>query len=430
MNVKATYHKGKIAFTAPVSLPDREIELSVSIPDAVFRESPSSSSPADIRFIDLKTQQQRILPRLLERWQDVLEHGQYILGHENSQLESKLAEYAGVRHAIACSSGTDALLMPLMAYGVGPGDAVFTTPFTFVATAEVIALLGATPVFVDIDPRTFNLDPAQLELAIEAVVKRDPSVYPLPRQAVDGQLTPKGIIPVDLFGLPADYNPICTVAQKHGLFVLEDAAQSFGAEYKGRKTCSLGDVAATSFFPAKPLGCYGDGGAIFTNDEALMEKLLSIRVHGQGRDRYENIRLGLNGRLDTLQAAVLLCKLEIFDDEIQRRRSIAKRYSSLLAQKGVPVQLPLVPDSAKSVWAQYSLLSTDRQHLLDKLQKKGIPHAIYYPIPLHRQGMFHHLQYTPSCFAESERISREIFSLPFHPYLSESAVERITSCLA
>jgi len=366
----------------------------------------------------------------MERWQAVLEHGQYILGQENSELEDKLAEFAGVRHVIACSSGTDALLMPLMAYGIGPGDAVFTTPFTFVATAEIIALLGATPVFVDIDPHTFNLDPAQLEAAIDAVTKRDPSIYPLPRQAIDGRLTPKAIIPVDLFGLPADYEAINAIARRHDLFVLEDAAQGFGAEYKGHRTCSLADVAATSFFPAKPLGCYGDGGAVFTNDAALAEKLLSIRVHGQGKDRYENVRLGMNGRLDTLQAAVLLCKLEIFEDEIQRRRRIAELYTGLLSEKGVAVEVPQVPPETRSAWAQYSLLSAERQSLLDKLKKNGIPHAIYYPIPLHRQGMFDHLQYPLDCFAVSERTSREIFSLPLHPYLSEEAVERIVSCLA
>jgi len=430
MNIKATYNNGKIAFGAPVNLPDGEIEIAVNIPDGVFGDKAAADLPsADIRFIDLAAQKQRMLPRLLERWQAVLEHGQFILGPENDELEKELARYAGVQHAIACSSGTDALLMPLMAHGIGPGDAVFTTPFTFVATAEVIALLGATPVFVDIDQRTFNLDPGQLEAAIEAVVKRDPSIYPLPRQAIDGQLTPRAVIPVDLFGLPADYDLINAAAKKHGLFVLEDAAQSFGAEYRGSKSCNLAEVAATSFFPAKPLGCYGDGGAIFTNDGAMAEKLRSIRVHGQGRDRYENVRLGLNGRLDTLQAAVLLCKLEIFDDEIEQRQRIAGLYTTLLSKKGVPVQPPYVQEGATSVWAQYSLLSQERQVLLDKLLQNGIPHAIYYPIPLHRQDMFRHLQYPTDCLEVSERISRQIFSLPLHPYLTEEAVNRITSSL-
>ena len=249
-------------------------------------------------FIDLKTQQQAILPAITERLQRVLAHGQYILGPEVKELEERLAAYVGVKHVVSCSSGTDALLMPLMAYGVGPGDAIFTTPFTFIATAEVIQLLGATPVFVDIDAKTFNIDPGALEKAIAG----------LSRNSKTASLQPKGIIPVDLFGQPADYDAINAIARQHNLFVLEDAAQSFGATYKGKKACSLAEVAATSFFPAKPLGGYGDGGAIFTDDDGLAEVLRSIRVHGQGKDRYDNIRIGLNGRLDTLQAAIFWLK--------------------------------------------------------------------------------------------------------------------------
>ncbi len=358
-------------------------------------------------FIDLKTQQQKILPALNERIQRVLGHGQYIMGPEVQELEERLAAYVGVKHAVACSSGTDALLMPLMAYQVGPGDAIFTTPFTFIATAEVIQLLGATPVFVDIDPKTFNIVPAALE---EAIVNLGKS----PRTA---SLRPKGIIPVDLFGQPADYDEINALAQQHGLFVLEDAAQSFGATYQGRRAGSLAEVAATSFFPAKPLGGYGDGGAIFTNDDALMETLKSIRVHGQGTNKYENVRLGLNGRLDTLQAAILLAKLEIFDQEIADRQKVAQRYSAGLRNI---VEVPYVAAACTSAWAQYSVLSDRRAELQQKLQAAGIPSAVYYPLPLHLQGAFAHLGHQPGDFPSSEKAAERIFSLPMHPYLTEA----------
>ena len=292
-------------------------------------------------FIDLKTQQKAILPAITERIQRVLAHGQYIMGPEVRELEERLAAYVGVKHAVSCSSGTDALLMPLMAYGVGPGEAIFTTPFTFIATAEVIQLLGATPVFVDIDPETFNIDPAALQRAIEG----------LHQNPKTSSLKPKGIIPVDLFGQPADYDAINALARQHKLFVLEDAAQSFGATYKGRKAGSLAEVAATSFFPAKPLGAYGDGGAIFTNDDALAEVLRSIRVHGQGKDRYENVRIGLNGRLDTLQAAILLVKMDIFDQEMEARQKVAERYSQGLQDVvGVPF---VAPDCTLSLGAVF-----------------------------------------------------------------------------
>jgi UDP-2-acetamido-2-deoxy-ribo-hexuluronate aminotransferase len=294
-----------------------------------------------------------------------------------------------------------------MAYQVGPGDAIFTTPFTFIATAEVIQLLGATPVFVDIDPKTFNIVPASLEEAIVNLEKN-------PKTA---SLRPKGIIPVDLFGQPADYDEINALAQRHGLFVLEDAAQSFGATYKGRRAGSLAEVAATSFFPAKPLGGYGDGGAVFTNDDALMETLKSIRVHGQGTNKYENVRLGLNGRLDTLQAAILLAKLEIFDQEIADRQKVAQRYSAGLRNL---VEVPYVSAACTSVWAQYSVLSDRRAELQQKLQAAGIPSAVYYPLPLHLQGAFTHLGHQPGDFPSSERTSERIFSLPMHPYLTEA----------
>ena len=270
-------------------------------------------------FIDLKTQQARIKDTLDANIQKVLSHGAYVMGPEIKELEKKLAAYVGVKHAIGCASGTDALLMALMAYNLGPGDAVFTTPFTFIATAEVVSLLGATPVFVDIDPKTYNMDPAKLELAIKALKANDPSLHPLPLTPNaspltphSSPLTPKGIIPVDLFGLLADYEAIDKIAKENNLFVIEDAAQSFGAEYKGKKSCSFGSIACTSFFPAKPLGCYGDGGMCFTDDDALAEALDSIRVHGKGSHKYDNARIGINGRLDTLQAAILLAKFAIF----------------------------------------------------------------------------------------------------------------------
>jgi len=281
-----------------------------------------------IDFIDLKTQQKRIRDSLEQRIKKVMDHGAYIMGPEIAELEEKLAHYVGVKHCIVCGSGTDALLMPLMAYGIKPGDAVFTSPFTFIATAEVVALLGATAVFVDIDPRTYNIDPIKLEEEIQKFLKNNSG-----RKA-------RGIIPVDLFGQTADYDPIEAVAKKYNLFVLQDAAQSFGATYKGRKAGSMGNVAATSFFPAKPLGCYGDGGAIFCNDDAMLVQLRSIRVHGQGSDKYNNVRIGINGRLDTMQAAVLLAKMEIFDEEVHLRNSIAARYTQKLQHS---VTTPFVP---------------------------------------------------------------------------------------
>ena len=367
-------------------------------------------------FIDLRAQQQQISALLTENIQRVLAHGQYVMGPEVQELETRLARYVGVKHAISCSSGTDALLMPLMAYGVGPGDAIFTTPFTFIASAEMIQLLGATPVFVDIDPRTFNLDPEALAEAVSSLGQN-------PRTA---PLKPKGIIPVDLFGQPADYDRIHAIARGHGLFVLEDAAQSFGATYKGRRAGDLSEMAATSFFPAKPLGCYGDGGAVFTDDDNLAEVLGSIRVHGQGKHKYEHVRTGLNGRLDTLQAAVLLAKLEIFDQEVTARQRVARQYSEALNPL---VEAPFVAPACTSVWAQYSVLSESRELLQQKLQAAQIPTAIYYPLPLHLQRAFAHLGYKPGDFPVSESAARRIFSLPMHPYLGQADQERIIQVL-
>ncbi|RLC28919.1 MAG: aminotransferase, partial [Deltaproteobacteria bacterium] len=311
-----------------------------------------------LNFIDLKAQQRSIRPALEKNIHRVLHHGRYIMGPEVKELETRLCNYTGAKHCIGVSSGTDALLMPLMAMDIGPGDAVFTTPFTFIATAEVIRLLGATPVFVDIDPGTFNLDPGKLASAIEAVRKNDPAIYPLPQQT--GPLSPKAVMPVDLFGLPADYDPIMALAEAHGLKVLSDSAQGFGSVYKERKSGTLGHATATSFFPAKPLGAYGDGGAIFTDDEDLAARLESIRVHGKGTDKYDNIRIGLNARLDTLQAAILLAKMEIYPREVQLRQEVAKRYTDLLSTQSSALSTPFVPEGMKSAWAQYSLLARDQ----------------------------------------------------------------------
>jgi dTDP-4-amino-4,6-dideoxygalactose transaminase len=385
-------------------------------------------------FIDLKTQQKRIKETLDANIQKVLAHGNYIMGPEVKELEAKLGAYVGAKHAISCASGTDALLMALMAYGVGPGDAIFTTPFTFIATAEVISLLGATPVFVDIDPKTYNIDPEKLEKAIIALKSNNPFRHPLPNVKLKTEnvtLSPKGIIPVDLFGLPADYDAINKIAKEHGLFVIEDAAQSFGAEYKGKRSCSLADVACTSFFPAKPLGCYGDGGMCFTDNDELAAALDSIRVHGKGSHKYDNARIGINGRLDTLQAAILLAKFDIFPEEVQLRGEVAKYYTALL--DGASIRPPHIPPDDLSAWAQYSVLAKDEAHrpaLMKRLQEAKIPSAIYYPKPLHLQTAFAFLGYAPGTFPVSEDAANRIFSLPMHPYLVGSDQELIIGALA
>jgi UDP-2-acetamido-2-deoxy-ribo-hexuluronate aminotransferase len=409
-----------------------------------------------MNFIDLAGQQRRITDELNANMARVLAHGQYINGPEVRELEQALAGYCGVKHAIGCASGTDALLMALMALDIGPGDAVFTPPFTFIATAEPISLLGATPVFVDIDPTTFNIDPAKLEDALydwekkEAAEERalSPGVMAIQaafpdRPIIDrrraGRRTgdraagkiphPRAVIPVDLFGLSADYDAITAVAERHGLTVIEDAAQSFGGVYKGKKTCAFGTIACTSFFPAKPLGCYGDGGMCFTNDDRIDQILRSIRVHGQGSDKYENVRIGINGRLDTLQAAILLAKFTIFPEEIDLRQKVAKRYDELLAGA---VTTPVIPEGYLSAWAQYSVLARDeaeRAALTARLKVAGIPTAIYYPKPLHRQQAFVSLGYKESDFPVSDDCARRIFSLPMHPYLSAEEQNRIAAVL-
>jgi len=372
-------------------------------------------------FIDLKKQYQLIKPSVQKRISDILDRAGFIMGKEISELEEKLGQYVGTKCCLTCSSGTDALLLPLMAKGIGPGDAVFTTTFTFIATAEVISLLGATPVFVDIDPKTYNIDPIKLHEEIVRVKsgKRVTKTFP-------SNLTPKAIIPVDLFGLCADYETIGAVAKEFDLFVLEDAAQSFGAEHKGKKACGFGNMAATSFFPAKPLGCYGDGGAVFLDDLEMFETLKSLRIHGQGADKYENVRIGINGRMDTIQAAVLLAKMEIFDKEFQKRQNVAQRYAKALREKFIT---PTIPQGYLSAWAQYSIQCENRDPVIASLKKEGIPTAIYYPKPLHLQKAFAYLGYEKGQFSVAEAIAERIFSLPMHPYLEARDQEKIIAVL-
>ena len=368
-----------------------------------------------MQFINLKKQQKIIRNRIDERIKDVMNHGKYIMGPEVFELEEKLADYVGSKYCISCSSGTDALLIPLIAKGIGPGDAVITTPFTYIATAEVISLLGAEPIFVDIYPNTFNMDPKGIEQAINHAKRKG--------------LNPKAIIPVDLFGLPARYRPIEEKAKEHNLFILEDAAQGFGGSIRDKKTGSFGHVAATSFFPAKPLGCYGDGGAIFTNDKDLVQIMESIRVHGSGFDKYENVRIGINGRLDTFQAAILLEKLAIFNEELMERNKAAKYYSEHLISN---VQKPTIPKNYFSSWAQYSLLTTsskERFRIMSKLNKYNIPSMVYYKIPLHMQKVFENLGYSKGDFPISEGISKRIFSIPMHPYLKRKQQDKIIEIL-
>ena len=384
-----------------------------------------------MEFIDLAFQQKRIRENIDRRIEAVLNHGQYIMGPEVAALEKELSRYVGAKHAISCASGTDALLMALMARGIGPGDAVLTTPFTFIATAEVISLLGATPVYVDIDRKTYNIDPEQLERCLSALRSGDAGLYPLPRLAGQTGVTPKAIIAVDLFGLPADYGRLGNIAKQNGLFLIEDAAQSFGAEVNGRKACTFGDIACTSFFPAKPLGCYGDGGMCFCSDDILAEIMRSIRLHGKGTHKYENIRIGINGRLDTLQAAILLAKFSLFEEEVRLRQHVAGRYNELL-RSCQSLVTPDVPTGYQSVWAQYSLLARDEAHrdaIMKNMQGKGIPTVIYYPRPLHLQAAFSFLGYREGDFPASEDSASRIFSLPMHPYLSEGDQDRIVAAL-
>jgi dTDP-4-amino-4,6-dideoxygalactose transaminase len=373
--------------------------------------------------VDIKSQLAQVEQEIRQGFDRVFSHCQFIMGPEIKEVEDQLAAFAGTKHAITCSSGTDALLMPIMAMGIGAGDAVLTTPFTFFATLESIALLGATPVVVDVDPRTFNIDPDKLELAIKALKAKDPSIHPLP--AGYENLTLKAIMPVDLFGLPADYDRIMAIAAREKLQVIGDSAQGFGGVYKGRPVSAIPHVTATSFFPAKPLGVYGDGGAVFTNDDNLADVMRSIRVHGMGHDRYYNVRLGLNARFDTFQAVVLKAKLRIFPAELDARQAVAERYDAGLAGK---VTTPLIPEGYRSSWAQYSILTKgakERDALQATLKAQDIPTMIYYPIPCHLQPVFKDLGYKQGSMPVSEGLSQTILSLPMHPYLTQDDQKKI-----
>ena len=366
-----------------------------------------------MEFLDLKTQQKRIRKPLEKRINKILDHGAYIMGPEVFELEEKLADYCGVKHAISCSSGTDALLIPLMAWGIGPGDAVFTTPFTYVATAEVISILGATPIFVDVYESTYNIDCDKLEIEINKVIN-------------EGKLKPKAIIPVDLFGLPARYRLIDKVAKKYNLKIIEDAAQSFGGSIRDKKVGTFGDVAATSFYPAKPLGCYGDGGAIFTNDDNLAEECKAIRIHGTKVDKYNSEIIGLNGRLDSMQAAVLLEKLTIFDEELEMRNEINSYYRKYLNNAQYH------PKEYQSAHALFSIVlgsNNKRENLIDKLLKEKIPSVIYYKFPIHLMKAFQYLGYQKGSLPISENLSHSIISLPMHPYLSKADIDFIINTI-
>ncbi len=367
--------------------------------------------PEPVPFIDLAAQRRRLGNSVDQAISRVLAHCQFINGPEVTQLEAALAAFSGARHVVSCASGTDALLMVLMAKGIGPGDAVICPSFTFCATGEVVALLGATPVFVDVDAATFNIDVTALEGGVALAKKQG--------------LKPKAIIVVDLFGQPADHDAIAAVAAAENLFVLDDAAQSFGASYKGRRLGTFGLATATSFFPAKPLGCFGDGGAIFTDDDELADTLRSIRVHGQGSDKYDNVRLGLTGRLDTIQAAILIEKLKIFEGEIAGRDKVAQRYARGL---GNVVSVPRLASGCSSVWAQYTIRlpdGTDRDGFAAALKAQGIPTAIYYTRSMHQQTAYRDFPVAQGGLPVSEALSDDVISLPMHAYLDEPTQDRI-----
>jgi UDP-2-acetamido-2-deoxy-ribo-hexuluronate aminotransferase len=359
----------------------------------------------EMQFIDLKAQYRKLKSDIDSRIQTVFDHGQYILGPEVAELETQLAARTGAKHCISCASGTDALLLAMMALGVGQGDEVVTSPFTFFATGEMIVLLGAIPVFVDIDPETYNIDPAKIEAAIT------------PRTTA--------IMPVSLYGQCADFDPINAIAEKHGLAVIEDAAQSFGGTYKGRESGNLSTIGCTSFFPSKPLGCYGDGGALFTSDDSLASRILTLRNHGQN-GRYHHVAVGINGRLDTLQAAILLAKLDVFDEELASRQQAAAAYNRQLQDA---VQTPVLREEYTSPWAQYTIEVDDRDAVQHALQQVGIPSAVHYPVPLHLQPVFAHLNLNEGGFPYSERAGKRVLSLPMHPYLEEKQIDQITKAV-
>lgn len=368
-----------------------------------------------IAFIDLAAQQSRLKPNLDAAIARVLAHGQYILGPEVRELERQLADFCGAKHCLTCANGTDALQLALMALEVGEGDAVFVPSFTFTATAEVVPLVNATPIFVDCLPDTFNMDPASLQRAIA--------------HAKDLGLRPACVIPVDLFGLPADWDALLPIAREHGLSVIDDTAQGFGGTYHGRMTGAIADITTTSFFPAKPLGCYGDGGAIFTDDDRLAELMDSLRIHGKGTDKYDNVRIGLNSRLDTLQAAILIEKLAVFADEIEQRQHVAQRYNAALSNR---FTTPYVPDGLVSTWAQYTLQlanRAERDAFLARAKEAGVPTAVYYPIPLHLQKAYEKYPRDPAGLPVSEDLAGRVVSLPMHPYLAADTQTRIIEAI-
>jgi len=370
--------------------------------------------PDPVPFIDIGAQRRRLGKSIDEAVGRVLNHCQFINGPEVAELETRLAAFVGAKYVVSCASGTDALLMVLMAKGVGPGDAVLCPSFTFCATGESVALTGATPVFVDVDAASFNIDVASLRRGITTAKRLG--------------LKPKAVIAVDLFGQSADHDAIEAAAQAEGMFVLDDAAQSFGASYRGRRLGGFGTITATSFFPAKPLGCYGDGGAIFTDDADLADTLRSIRVHGQGSDKYDNVRLGLTGRLDTMQAAVLIEKLKIFEDEIAARNQVAERYARDL---GNVVTVPHIAAGNTSVWAQYTirLPHGDRDSFAAALKAEGVPTAIYYPKSMHQQTAYRHFPVADGGLPVSETLSSDVISLPMHPYLDEATQARVVKAV-
>jgi dTDP-4-amino-4,6-dideoxygalactose transaminase len=371
--------------------------------------------PAAIEFIDLQAQRRRIGGRIEAAIRRVLDHGRFILGPEVAEFERRLAEFCGARHVLACANGTDALGLALMAKDLKAGQAVLVPSFTFAASAEVVVWFGAIPIFVDVLADTFNIDPRSLEAGI-ATAKR------LGLETV-------GVMAVDLFGLPADYDEIAAIAAAHRLWVLCDAAQSFGARYKGRAVGTIGDIAATSFFPAKPLGCYGDGGAVFVDDDETLARLRSLRVHGQGSDKYDNVRIGMNSRLDTLQAAILIEKLDVFAEEIAARDRVATRYAERLEDC---VAVPRVPVGLESVWAQYTLRlpeSVDRGRIMARLKAAGVPSAVYYGKPLHRQPAYCQYPVAGNGLPTAERLAAEVLSLPMHPYLDAATQDRVAAAL-
>ena len=368
-----------------------------------------------MQFIDLAAQQARIRDRIDARIAAVLDHGQYIMGPEVAELEGKLAAYCGASRCISCANGTDALQLALMALGVGHGDAVLVPSFTFAASAEVVPLVGATPVFVDIDLDSYCMSAASLERAVD--------------HARSLGLRPAVVMPVDLFGRPADYDAIGAVAARAGLRVIADSAQGWGATYKGRMTGTFGDITTTSFFPAKPLGCYGDGGAMFTEDAELAALLDSLRIHGKGAEKYDNVRVGTNSRLDTLQAAILLAKLEIFAEETAAREEVARRYTEALADRFV---VPVLPPEIRSVWAQYTLRARDTAHrdaVRAALDAEGIPTVVYYPRPLHLQTAYLDYPRDPAGLSASEQAAACVFSVPMSPYLPKADQEHVISAL-